>query len=993
MIGQTVSHYRVLSRLGEGGMGVVYVAEDTRLGRRVAIKFPLAGAEEKQYRARFMREARAVSSLNHPNIASVYDFGETEDGQPFIVMELVTGQSLSELLAAGLTIARAVEIIEDVAAALSEAHRRGVVHRDIKPSNVMVNERGEVKVLDFGLAKRIDEEAVGAEARAAASLRTRSDVVIGTPLYFSPEQARGAAVDARSDLFALGALLYECVAGRPAFSGTSVIEIGAQVLHFDPPPPSRANSRVPAELDRVVLKALAKRPEERYQSAAEFIAALESVRTRLANHDTTRTRRLTGHAPAMRSSALLTISDTLRRPRFSPLTLFAALAVVLLGVWAYAYWSRPSPHKPNAEVADFYRRGEAAMRDGAYQTANVLFSEAVRLDDDFALAHARLAEALMELDFLERAREEAFRALALVRDRRAVAEIDSLYLDGLTATVERKYRQATESYQKIAQLTPDRPEVYVDLGRAYEKSDEPDRAADSYAEATRRDPNYATPYLRLGVLHERRQNLAAAEAALDRAETLYSGLGNREGQAEVLYQRGLLYSKRGRLAEARRNFEQSLGLARESDNRYQKVQALQQLSAVSSQENAHDRAVALAQESVEIAQASGMPGMNARGLVTLGTAYVRAGKQDEAEKNYERALELARANRLKRHEAMALFNLGSLRLRQGRTDEGLRYVEQALEYYKQGGYRKEASTALTLIGRTYRQKGDYAGALRTLEEQLTLAGQAADLQQTAETEREIGMVYFVQERYPQALEHFRESQAVYKSSGNVTGVPFVLLKQSDALWRLGRAEEARAALAEAASIAAQPEGKNPELLARFPVVEAGAALSERRLAEATAKAREALKLGAQYRDTFIESKIVLCLAAARGGSPLCREALAKASETGDEWFVSAAQLALAEALLADGDDAGALQSAREAQQVFALTGQVASEWRAHVVAARACQHTRDDACAAAESARADELLAQLDDAWGAAAAAQYRARPDVAKLRAGLGGLTAAASR
>src|SRR5918911_117295 len=326
MIGKTISHYHILGQVGEGGMGVVYVAEDTVLGRRVAVKIPHAGKDEKHYRARFLREARAVSKLRHPNIAAVHDFGETGEGQPFIVMELVSGQTLGDLLAGpGISVARAVEVTSEVAQALSEAHRLGVVHRDIKPSNVVIDDAGTVKVLDFGLAKQLHEEAAngngGTGAATLLTARTRSDVVIGTPLYLSPEQARGAKVDGRSDLFALGALLYECLTGRPAFSGANVIEIGAQVLHFDPPPPSRFNPRVPADLDRLVLKALAKRPEDRFQTADEFAAELARVRTRLSDSDTTRTRRLTSAEHLVRSSALITMAERLRRPTLSPLAL------------------------------------------------------------------------------------------------------------------------------------------------------------------------------------------------------------------------------------------------------------------------------------------------------------------------------------------------------------------------------------------------------------------------------------------------------------------------------------------------------------------------------------------------------------------------------------------------------------------------------------------------------------------------------------------------
>jgi serine/threonine protein kinase len=279
MLGQTVSHYRILQKLGEGGMGVVYLAEDKSLGRRVAIKF--LNSTDHHYRARFIREARAVSVLNHPNIATVYEYGESESGgQPFIVMEYVNGKSLSEALDEGLTLRRSVEIISAIGDALIEAHEHGIVHRDIKPSNVVMNERGQVKVLDFGLAKQLftaSSSGVDLNANTVYATQTRSDVIVGTPLYLSPEQAKGKPVDGRSDLFSLGSLLYECLTGQSAFSGTSVMEIGAQIIHVNPKTPSLVNPRVTDELDRITLKALAKDVDRRYQSAEDMVHDLRAA--------------------------------------------------------------------------------------------------------------------------------------------------------------------------------------------------------------------------------------------------------------------------------------------------------------------------------------------------------------------------------------------------------------------------------------------------------------------------------------------------------------------------------------------------------------------------------------------------------------------------------------------------------------------------------------------------------------------------------------------
>src|SRR5258705_13057534 len=209
----------------------------------------------------------------------VHDYGETDDGRPFIVMEFVKGKSLAELQEEGLTLSRSVEILSAIANALSESHEQGIVHRDIKPSNILVNERGQVKVLDFGLVKHFGEQPVSGvdlDARTIYSTKTRSDVIVGTPLYLSPEQATGKEVDGRSDLFALGALLYECLTGQSAFSGGSVLEIGAQIIHVTPNPPSKLNPAVTPALDRVTMKALEKKVDARYQSAADFLKELKA---------------------------------------------------------------------------------------------------------------------------------------------------------------------------------------------------------------------------------------------------------------------------------------------------------------------------------------------------------------------------------------------------------------------------------------------------------------------------------------------------------------------------------------------------------------------------------------------------------------------------------------------------------------------------------------------------------------------------------------------
>ena len=269
--------YQIGEVIGRGGMAEVHEARDLRLGRRVAVKILRPDlARDPSFQMRFRREAQSAAALNHPNIVAVYDTGEdsltSETGEtvvvPYIVMEYVDGMTLRQLLASGrrLLPERALEITAGVLSALDYAHRHGIVHRDIKPGNVMLTRTGEVKVMDFGIARAINDASSGMTATSA---------VMGTAQYLSPEQARGEVVDARSDLYSAGVLLYELLTGRPPFTGESAVSIAYQHVSELPTPPSQVDNGVSPEVDAVVLRALAKRPDDRYQSAMEFRSDVE----------------------------------------------------------------------------------------------------------------------------------------------------------------------------------------------------------------------------------------------------------------------------------------------------------------------------------------------------------------------------------------------------------------------------------------------------------------------------------------------------------------------------------------------------------------------------------------------------------------------------------------------------------------------------------------------------------------------------------------------
>ncbi len=268
MIGETISHYRILEKLGEGGMGVVYRAEDTRLGRMVALKFlPADVNQDENARHRFLREARAASALDHPNIYTIHEVDETADGRAFICMAYYDGESLqSKLRGTPLPVDEAVAIAAQVADGLSSAHAAGIVHRDIKPENVMITRDGVAKIVDFGLVKRASDARL-----------TTDGAALGTVAYMSPEQVRGEDVDARSDLFSLGAVLYEMLTGRPPFRGDHPASVLYSITNDPVDAPSHTNHRVPAELDRIVVKALAKDLGSRYASASQLSADLRGL--------------------------------------------------------------------------------------------------------------------------------------------------------------------------------------------------------------------------------------------------------------------------------------------------------------------------------------------------------------------------------------------------------------------------------------------------------------------------------------------------------------------------------------------------------------------------------------------------------------------------------------------------------------------------------------------------------------------------------------------
>jgi serine/threonine protein kinase/predicted negative regulator of RcsB-dependent stress response len=518
MIGQTISHYLIIGKLGSGGMGEVYLAEDQRLSRKVAIKFlPADVATDERARQRLLREAKTAATLDHPNICAIYEVGQ-DDSHSFIVLQYIEGETLAARLKRQRPDLReALAIAGQVADALSEAHARGIIHRDIKPENIMLTTRGQVKVLDFGLAKTLRDPGILESDAQTGSMLSIPGMVMGTVPYMSPEQVRGEELDGRSDICSFGTLLYEMLSGQRPFEAKSTAEVISAILTVEPPPISRSSlGPIGSGEDRLIRKCLEKDAVRRYQTMGDLISDLEQIRREYESGQVRPTTRPASEATPLKAEAATGTARRWSRRRKIELVMTAAVLAVAAVVYTLSFWSRhvavSGAKSANAAAYDAYMRGKvnvSSENPDDNETAIKLFEQAVAADPTFAAAYAELARAYsIKARFFapvpekkklnEEAEVDVEKALALDPN---LAE--GYFSKGLILWTPYKrfpHEQAVQSYKRALELNPNLDEAHHQLGFVYLHIGLLDKGWQEIEKALAINPGNSLARYRLGVI-------------------------------------------------------------------------------------------------------------------------------------------------------------------------------------------------------------------------------------------------------------------------------------------------------------------------------------------------------------------------------------------------------------------------------------------------------------------------------------------------------------
>jgi protein kinase-like protein/tetratricopeptide repeat protein len=951
-----LDRFRIVRFLGRGGMGEVYEADDLQLGRVALKTIRPEMAANRQNLLRFKKEVQLARRVTDSHVCRIHDLFTIPESAKrastsFLTMEFLAGITLAQRIQREepLPLPEAESVALQLCSALQAIHDSGIIHRDFKSNNVMLVPRNgstHAIVMDLGLAREAEPAANG-----EAGL-TMSGAVLGTPEYMAPEQFSGQKVTTATDIYALGVVLYEIVTGRRPFHAAT--PLAAAVMRAKMP--SKASSirpGLPSQWDQVINRCLEFEPEARWASASEVAEALTG-----------------GAVEGHRAAGSLV---WLRR--------YAIAAILVVGIVLGFFWYQSHSYlRPSADAERWYQQGVAALREGTYFKATQALSRALQFDKDFALAHARLADAWGELDFTGKAKDEILTASSL-EVRHGMPGIDRTYLDAVRAGLTFDYAAAVSDYRTILGRLPEAEKAYgyVDLGRAQEKATNLTDALKDYAEAARRAPEDPASFVHLGIVESRQGRTAEGESAFAKAEALYRAASNLEGTAEIAYQRGYAASLRGDASRARDYLAQSLRAAQEIPSVQLEIRALTRMSTVEYLADNTDQSISLANQSIQLARDNRVDYWAIDGMVRLGNAYLTRNDFAKAESPLREALRLASEGGRPRLAANSELSLASLRNMQERPAETIAYAQKALDYYKPAGFFSESTAALTLIVRSERDRAQFKHALSRALESLDIVRRMNNPASLLQAEESVGSVLLDLEQYPDALNHFQAALEAARSVHQL--VEYQLIHCADTLWRLGRYAEAESMLSAIPREVAGRSGIKVTIL----LAKARMLLSRGNAEAALQEARLGLSDGRLPPESLAALAVVAGTAAAQSGAShvaesLCQNAYDHAQEGMLPAVMAQAQLCQAGAFLSVGAPQRALPLAESASKFFSSSDQQESEWRSLLYISKANKAAGDWEAARAGASRALEIISRTQREWGDAFR-MYARRPDVMEAR------------